>query len=74
MYLQVPDNVGCCTLPAVDCASIVICIEGSGSLSNRTLDQSIGIKRGTVIFVSANEEAKIDLSSKGMWLFRAQCG
>ena len=62
------------TLPTLESANIVIVIEGNGTLSNRTIDQSIAVKRGTVIFISADEEATVEVSSSGMWLFRAHGG
>ena len=73
-YFQVPENVKSFKLQSMDSASIVIFIEGKGTLSNRTIDQSIPVKRGTVVFISAEEDASIEVSSNGMWLFRAHGG
>jgi mannose-6-phosphate isomerase class I len=56
-------------------ASIVICIEGAASLNNQSLTQSIQVQRGTVLFISANEEAALEVSSaNGMLLYRAHAG
>ncbi|XP_060565731.1 mannose-6-phosphate isomerase-like [Ruditapes philippinarum] len=73
--ISVPAGLKSTTLPAMSSASIVICIEGAASLNNQSLTQSIQVQRGTVLFISANEEAALEVSSaNGMLLYRAHAG
>ncbi|KAL4219852.1 hypothetical protein ACF0H5_020263 [Mactra antiquata] len=73
--IKVPSDLKSTTLPHIESASIVICIDGSGSLSNQTLSQPIKVQRGTILFMSANEEADLNVTSEtGMLLYRAHAG
>ena len=72
---QVPAGLLLTSIPAISGASIVICITGSAKLTNRTIKEPITVKRGTVLFISANEEAHLQVESdSGMLLYRAYAG
>ncbi|XP_045200418.2 mannose-6-phosphate isomerase-like [Mercenaria mercenaria] len=73
--IRIPAGVKCTNLAAMNSASIVICIKGTASLNNQSLTQSIQVQRGTVLFISANEETALQMSSEnGMLLYRAHAG
>lgn len=73
--ISVPAAMKSTVLPSINSASIVICIEGAASLSNQSLAQAIQVQRGTVLFISANEETALEMiSDSGMLLYRAHAG
>jgi mannose-6-phosphate isomerase class I len=74
LSLQLPIDVPSYCMKALDCASIVIVMQGHGTADSASLaGHAISIKRGTVFFVSAYEEVVITVSSSndGMLMFRA---
>ncbi|XP_052218643.1 mannose-6-phosphate isomerase-like isoform X2 [Dreissena polymorpha] len=57
-------------LQAMDSASILICITGSGFV-----DSGIAVHRGTILFIAANETVSLKVeSSSRMLLYRAHAG
>lgn len=62
-------------LPPMDSASIVICIQGSASVSNQSLSQDIQMHRGTILFIAANEKVSLKVGSNdGLLIYRAHAG
>ena len=75
MSFQIPKQLSSTTLPAIQSASILICIDGIGSVSNSSLLCPIDLKRGTTLFISANQSTDLTVkSSNGMLLYRALAG
>lgn len=73
--IQVPADTQTASLVSMSSASIVICIEGNASLTNATLNQPIQVRRGTILFIAANQEAVLNVTSaNGMLFFRAHAG
>ncbi|KAJ8310126.1 hypothetical protein KUTeg_011991 [Tegillarca granosa] len=68
---EIPEDCKSLKLKGLDSASICIVIQGQGQISNRTLKNSINIVRGSVFFISANEDVDLKVTSPGMLLFRA---
>jgi len=71
-----PAHIDRYTIDAVDGASIVIVLSGSAVVHNDSLDGStIDLKRGSVLFIAANEFASLTISSVdcGLLMFRAFC-
>ena len=61
-------------ISAIDGASLLIIIYGIATAFNKTLEEgnTIQLKRGSVLFISANES--VDLKTTGnMLMFRAYC-
>lgn len=70
--LQVPASVKDYTVAPVDSASILLVIEGDAMATAPAAHSDITMRRGTVLFVSANESLSLHISSpSGMLLFRA---
>ena len=64
------------TVAAVNGASIFIVLSGRAKASNRSVDgESLELKRGSVIFMSAAESLHLTIESRdsGMVMFRAFC-
>ena len=64
------------TLAAVDGASIVIVLSGTAKADNHSLrGQSLELKRGSVVFISAKESLQLTVESRhsAMVMFRAFC-
>ena len=59
----------------IDSGSILLCIDGKASLSSTSLaGKTLTIQTGTVIFISANEQATLSITSQnGVFMFRAYC-
>lgn len=75
MLFQVPTGQKEAELPAMDSASIVICIHGSAQVSNQTLAQDIAVRRGTILFIAASEKVVLKIQSDdGMLVYRAHAG
>ncbi|KAL3847156.1 hypothetical protein ACJMK2_018085 [Sinanodonta woodiana] len=71
---EIPSNDITCCIRAIDSASILIIIQGEGQLTSRTLKEPLGIERGSVLFIAADEAAEVEVESEGMLMFRAQAG
>uniref|UniRef100_A0A3P9LJZ7 Mannose-6-phosphate isomerase n=1 Tax=Oryzias latipes TaxID=8090 RepID=A0A3P9LJZ7_ORYLA len=70
--IQVPASVKDYTVAPVDSASILLVIEGDAMATAPAAHSDITMRRGTVLFVSANESLSLHISSpSGMVLFRA---
>ncbi|XP_060742814.1 mannose-6-phosphate isomerase [Tachysurus vachellii] len=69
MRIQVPPSIKQYTMSPLDCASILLVIQGEGSALS-----DIMLHRGSVLFISANESVTLQVtSSSGMTMFRACC-
>ncbi|XP_017341679.2 mannose-6-phosphate isomerase [Ictalurus punctatus] len=69
MRIQVPPSVKQYTMSPLDCASILLVIQGEASALS-----DIMLHRGSVLFISANESVTLQVtSSSGMMMFRACC-
>ncbi|XP_038157234.1 mannose-6-phosphate isomerase [Cyprinodon tularosa] len=72
MKIQVPASVKEYTIASVDSASILLVIHGDATATSAAAFSDITLRRGTVLFVSANESVSLQISSQsGMTLFRA---
>lgn len=73
-FLQVPPSVKMYTLAPVDSASILLVIEGEAIATAVAALSDVTLRRGTVLFVSANESVSLHITSQsGMNMFRACC-
>ncbi|KAM4572783.1 mannose-6-phosphate isomerase [Odontesthes bonariensis] len=74
LKIQVPASVKEYTVAPVDSASILLVIEGDATATCPAALSDIAVKRGAVLFVSANESLSLHITSpSGMTLFRACC-
>nr|XP_020478774.1 mannose-6-phosphate isomerase isoform X2 [Monopterus albus] len=74
MRIQVPALVKQYTVAPVDSASILLIIEGDATATSAAALSDITLRRGTVLFVSANESISLHIiSQSGMTIFRACC-
>ncbi|KAM9376943.1 mannose-6-phosphate isomerase [Pholidichthys leucotaenia] len=74
MRIQVPASVKQYIVAPVDSASILLVIEGEATATSTAALSDIVLRRGTVLFVSANESVSLHITSQsGMTLFRACC-
>ncbi|XP_071399215.1 mannose-6-phosphate isomerase [Centroberyx affinis] len=74
MRIQVPPSVKQYTVAPVDCAGILLVIEGDAAATSAAALSDITLRRGTVLFVSANESVSLHITSQsGMTMFRACC-
>nr|KAG5697577.1 hypothetical protein BaRGS_019798 [Batillaria attramentaria] len=72
---EVPAGVNKFKLHSMDSASICIVIYGQGTASNSTIESPVKLVRGTVFFISANQEVDVAVTSgEGMLMFRAYAG
>lgn len=63
------------TLPAIDSASVLICIQGRATVKNPNLTQPINLGRGTILFIAANQSVDVEIDpAEGMLLYRAHTG
>ncbi|KAK6309323.1 hypothetical protein J4Q44_G00207860 [Coregonus suidteri] len=70
MRIQVPVSVKQYTVAPVDCAGILLVIEGEATATSALSD--ITLRRGTVLFISANESVSLHVTSPcGMTMYRA---
>jgi len=73
---QLPVETEQYTLAAVDGPSIVIVLSGTATADNRSLDgQALELKRGSVVFISANESLQLTIESRhsALIMYRAFC-
>uniref|UniRef100_A0A3Q2YRV7 Mannose-6-phosphate isomerase n=1 Tax=Hippocampus comes TaxID=109280 RepID=A0A3Q2YRV7_HIPCM len=74
MRIHVPASMKQYTLAPVDSASILLVIEGDASATSAAALSDISLRRGTVLFVSANESVLMHVTSpSGVTMFRACC-
>ncbi|XP_037109558.1 mannose-6-phosphate isomerase [Syngnathus acus] len=74
MRIQVTASVKQYTLAPVDSASILLVIEGDASATSPAAPSDVSLKRGSVLFVSANESVILHVASpSGLTMFRACC-
>ncbi|XP_047201870.1 mannose-6-phosphate isomerase isoform X3 [Girardinichthys multiradiatus] len=72
MKIQVPASVKEYTVASVDSASILLVIEGDATATSAAAFSDVTMRRGSVLFVSANESISLHVTSQsGMTLFRA---
>uniref|UniRef100_A0A1A8CHX7 Mannose-6-phosphate isomerase n=1 Tax=Nothobranchius kadleci TaxID=1051664 RepID=A0A1A8CHX7_NOTKA len=72
--IQVPPSVKDYCVAAVDSASILLVIEGDAIATSAAAFSDLTMKRGSVLFVSANESLSLHITSQsGVTLFRACC-
>ncbi|XP_061576780.1 mannose-6-phosphate isomerase isoform X2 [Cololabis saira] len=70
--IQVPANRKQYSVAALDSASIILVVEGDAVATAAAAHSDITVRRGSVLFVSANESLSLQVSSpSGMTLFRA---
>lgn len=74
LVLQVPPSMKQYTVAPVDSASILLVIEGDAMATSAAALSDVTLRRGTVLFVSANESVSLHVTSQsGMTMFRACC-
>nr|XP_061813338.1 mannose-6-phosphate isomerase isoform X2 [Nerophis lumbriciformis] len=74
MRIQVPASVKQYTVTAVDSASILLVIEGEAVATSVAALSDVSLRRGNVLFVSANESLLLHIASPGgVIMFRACC-
>lgn len=72
--LQIPPSIKLYLVSAVDSASILLVIQGTAVGTSTAAASEMTLRRGSVLFISANESISLHLSSPdGMLLFRACC-
>ncbi|XP_010288433.1 PREDICTED: mannose-6-phosphate isomerase, partial [Phaethon lepturus] len=71
MPLQIPPSIKLYLVSAVDSASILLVIQGTAVGTSTAAASEMTLRRGSVLFISANESISLHLSSPdGMLLFR----
>lgn len=71
---QVPPSTELYTVAPLDSASILLVVEGDATATSVAALSDVTLRRGTVLFVSANESVSLQVSSQaGMTMFRACC-
>lgn len=71
---QVPPSTELYTVAPLDSASILLVVEGDATATSAAALSDVTLRRGTVLFVSANESVSLQVSSQaGMTMFRACC-
>ncbi|XP_061533824.1 mannose-6-phosphate isomerase isoform X1 [Phyllopteryx taeniolatus] len=74
MRIQVPASVKQYTVAPVDSASILLVIEGDATATSAAALSDVSLRRGSVLFVSANESVLLHVASpSGVTMFRACC-
>lgn len=72
--MQIPSSIKLYLISALDSASILLVIQGTAMGTSTAAASEMTLRRGSVIFISANESISMHLSSsEGMLLFRACC-
>ncbi|XP_077987833.1 mannose-6-phosphate isomerase-like isoform X2 [Glandiceps talaboti] len=73
--IMVPDKIDTYVIASYDSASILLVVDGEAEGSNQTLadEEQLQLKRGTVLFISANQQVDLKLKPGGICLFRAYC-
>ncbi|KAI4874317.1 hypothetical protein NFI96_013951, partial [Prochilodus magdalenae] len=74
MRIQIAPSVKQYTVSSLDCAGILLVVQGEASASSAAAFADIMLRRGSVLFISANESVSLQVtSSTGMTMFRACC-
>ncbi|XP_056455594.1 mannose-6-phosphate isomerase [Gadus chalcogrammus] len=74
MRIQVPASVRQYTVAALDSAGILLVVEGDAIATSAAALSDITLRRGTVLFISANEAVSLHVTAQlGMTMFRACC-
>nr|XP_013814229.1 PREDICTED: mannose-6-phosphate isomerase [Apteryx mantelli mantelli] len=74
MRIEIPSSIKLYLVSAVDSASILLVIQGMAVGTSTAAASEMTLRRGSVLFISANESISLHLSSPdGMLLFRACC-
>nr|XP_047937514.1 mannose-6-phosphate isomerase [Anser cygnoides] len=74
MRIEIPSSIKLYLVSAVDSASILLVVQGTAVGTSTAAASEMALRRGSVLFVSANESISLRLSSPdGMLLFRACC-
>ncbi|NXF26749.1 MPI isomerase, partial [Rhodinocichla rosea] len=74
MRIEIPASIKLYLISAMDSASILLVIQGTAVGTSTAAASEMSLRRGSVLFVSANESISLHLSSPdGMLLFRACC-
>lgn len=74
MRIEIPSSIKLYLVSAVDSASILLVVQGMAVGTSTAAASEMALRRGSVLFVSANESISLRLSSPdGMLLFRACC-
>ncbi|XP_044306437.1 mannose-6-phosphate isomerase isoform X1 [Varanus komodoensis] len=74
MRIEIPSSIKIYLVSAIDSASILLVVRGTAVGTSTAAQSDIALRRGTVLFISANESVSLHLSSnEGMLLFRAYC-
>ncbi|KAG7473317.1 hypothetical protein MATL_G00094540 [Megalops atlanticus] len=74
MRIQVPGSVKQYTVAPIDCAGILLVVQGEATATAAGGLSDTALGRGSVLFISANESVALHVTSpSGMTLFRACC-
>ncbi|NWU66429.1 MPI isomerase, partial [Pterocles burchelli] len=74
MRIEIPSSIKLYLISAVDSASILLVIQGTAMGTSTAAGSEMTLRRGSVLFISANESVSLQLSAPdGMLLFRACC-
>uniref|UniRef100_A0A8C0ART4 Mannose-6-phosphate isomerase n=1 Tax=Buteo japonicus TaxID=224669 RepID=A0A8C0ART4_9AVES len=74
MRIEIPPSIKLYLVSAMDSASILLVIQGTAVGTSTAAASEMTLRRGSVLFISANESISLHLSSPdGMLLFRACC-
>ncbi|KAM6352173.1 mannose-6-phosphate isomerase isoform 3-T3 [Alca torda] len=74
MRIEIPASIKLYLVSAVDSASILLVIQGMAVGTSTAAASEMTLRRGSVLFISANESISLHLASPdGMLLFRACC-
>ncbi|XP_066557863.1 mannose-6-phosphate isomerase [Amia ocellicauda] len=74
MRIQIPGSVKQYTVAPIDCAGILLVVTGEATAASAAALSDMALRRGSVLFISANESVALHITSPaGMLLFRACC-
>uniref|UniRef100_A0A8C3CL30 Mannose-6-phosphate isomerase n=1 Tax=Cairina moschata TaxID=8855 RepID=A0A8C3CL30_CAIMO len=74
MRIEIPSSIKLYLVSALDSASILLVLRGTAVATSTAAASEMSLRRGSVLFVSANESLSLRLASPdGMLLFRACC-
>ncbi|KAH0619892.1 hypothetical protein JD844_014289 [Phrynosoma platyrhinos] len=74
MRIEIPASIKLYLVSAIDSASILLVVQGTAVGTSTAAVSEMALRRGSVLFISANESVSLHLSAgEGMLLFRACC-
>ncbi|XP_028599490.2 mannose-6-phosphate isomerase [Podarcis muralis] len=74
MRIEIPSSIKLYLISAIDSASILLVVQGTAVGTSTAAASEMAVRRGSVLFISANESVSLHLSAPdGMLLFRACC-